>query len=294
VKKTDDRLIHAGLLAVALFYGANYSISKILTPEYVTPFGFIIFRILGAGLFFWLLDFKPERIDWRKHGKRLVACAVFGVATNQLLFFKGISMTAAVNGSIIMTLNPVFVFILSAILLNERMGKFKIVGLIISMIGALMIIYQPATELGTGDWRGDLLILLNALSYAIYLVLAKPLMATYKPLTITKWIFLFGFFLALPVGGYEAFTTDFSKFTSEAWLSGLYVIFGVTIFAYFVNIWAMRQVHPSLVGIYIYVQPLFASFIAISIFGERLTFLHIVAAGLIFTGIYLVNRRARA
>lgn len=192
-----------------------------------------------------------------------------------------------------MTLNPVFVFILSAILLKEGMGRFKVAGLIISMLGALMIIYQPSTELNVGNWKGDLLILLNALSYAIYLVLAKPLMATYKPLTITKWIFLFGFLIALPVGGYEAFSADFEKFTAEAWLSGLYVILGVTLFAYFINIWAMKQVNPSLVGIYIYVQPLFASFIAIFIFGERLTLLHIIAAGLIFTGIYLVNRRAR-
>lgn len=288
-------LIHGGLLLVALLYGANYSISKVLSPAYITPFGFIIFRIFFGGLFFWTIAIgNKEKIDWKRDGSRIIACASFGVAINQLCFFKGISMTSAINGSIIMTLTPVFVFILSSVLLNESITKGRVTGLILSMAGALLIVVQPSTDLSAGDWRGDVFILINALSYATYLVLVKPLMAKYKPITITQWIFVFGFLIALPFGGWEAARTDFSIFTAEAWLSGLYVIVGVTIIAYFVNIWAMKKVNPSVVGIYIYVQPLFASFIAIFIFGESLLISHIVAAALIFAGIYLVNRKVRA
>ena len=295
MKSSIRFIIHFALLIVSLIYGANYSILKVLIPEYMPAFGFIFYRILAASILFWLLSSgNKEKVNWKKDGGRLVLCALFGVATNQLLFFKGVSITSAINGSIIMTLTPVFVFILSAILLNEKITKTKIVGLIVAFVGALSIIYQPETvDITVGNWVGDVLVLLNALSYGTYLVLVKPLMGKYSPLTVTRWVFSIGFILATPVSIQEALTVDWSTFEPEAWWSGIYVILGVTVIAYLVNAWSMKRVNPTLVGIYIYLQPVFASLIAVTFFQEDLTMLHILSALLVFSGIYLVSFKKR-
>lgn len=191
-----------------------------------------------------------------------------------------------------MTLSPIFVFVLSAILLNEKITLAKVFGLSLALIGALLIIYQPgAMDLTLGNWKGDIMVLLNALSYGAYLVLVKPLMGKYSALTVTKWIFSIGFILVIPIGINEAISVQWEEFQPKAWWSGVYVIIGVTVIAYFVNVWSMRRVNPTLVGIYIYLQPLFASFIATLFFDENLTWLHIVSAVFIFTGIYLVNMK---
>ncbi len=295
MNKNSNLIIHGGLLFVAILYGANYSIAKIVTPEFIAPFGMIVYRILLAGVLFWLISFdKKEKVNWKKDGNRFFLCALTGVAANQLLFFKGISLTTAVNASIIMTLTPIFVFIFSAILLHEKISGLKFTGLILSLLGALLIVYKFDDSVQVGNWLGDILVLLNALSYGMYLVLVKPLMGKYSTKTVTKWIFLIGFFIALPVGGSDAINTDFSSFTDQAWYSFFYVIVGVTIIAYFINAWSMKKVNPSLVGIYIYLQPLLASLVAVLFFDELLTGKHAISAIFIFSGIYMVNYRPKS
>lgn len=294
MKSPGRLIIHSGLLLVAILYGANYSIAKIVSPQYMDALGFIIYRIFFAGIFFWVFSIGgKEKVDWKTDGWRFFIAALTGVAANQLLFFKGISLTAAINGSIIMTLTPVFVFVFSALLLKERIHNLKIIGLVSSFMGALIIIYKPGSSVVVGNWLGDILILLNSLSYGLYLVIVKPLMNKYSARTVTKWIFPIGLLLALPIGGKQAFSTDFSAFTMEAWISGIYVIIAVTVIAYIVNAWSMKRVNPTLVGVYIYLQPLIASIVAILFFNEKLTQLHIISAILIFSGIYLVNKKRK-
>lgn len=277
---------------MSLIYGVNYSILKSVTPEYILPFGFIIYRILIAGIIFWIISIgTKEKVDWKTDGWRLIGCGLFGVTFNQLLFFKGVSITTAVNASIFMTLSPIFVFVLALIFLNERLKPWRIVGLVLAMAGALILIYQPGIQLSVGNWYGDVLIILNGLSYAVYLIIVKPLMAKYHTATVTKWIFLIGFIPAIPFGIEEAMLVEWSQLPAFVWWSVLYIILGVTVVVYFLNAWTLRYVSASLVGIYIYLQPVFATFTAVLFFHEQFTWIHVQAAILIFAGIYLVNKR---
>ena len=254
-------------------------------------YGFIVYRILFAGIIIWLLNIgNKEKVNWREDGVRLALCGLFGVGINMLMFFKGISLTSAVNGSIIMTLIPLFVYSFSVLFLGEQVVGSKVLGLLMGISGAILIIYQPG-QLTIGNWAGDIMIILNALSYSIYLVLVKPLMHKYTALTVTKWIFLVGFFVALPVGFGEAVEIDPASFPLQVWLSIGYAIVGVTVVVYFLNIWAMRRVSPTVVGTYVYVQPFVATTVAVLFFGEYLTLVHLLSAFLIFTGIYLVGKK---
>lgn len=280
------------MLIVGLLYAANFSIMKTVTPKYLEPFGFIVVRVGVSALCFLAVGLIiRERIDWKADGLRILLSAVFGVCINMLCFFKGLSLTTAINGSIIMTLTPIMVFFTSIFLLNERLENRKILGLILGLIGAFLIIYKTNAGVGQGNWLGDLLVFINALSYGGYLVIVKPLLFKYKPITVAMWVFSIGFFLVLPVGIGEVIAARWSQIPLQIYFNMAFVILGVTVVVYFLNIWAMKKVSPSTVGAYVYVQPVFATIIASLFFGEQLTIKHLFAACLVFGGVWLVIRK---
>ncbi|WP_462247500.1 DMT family transporter [Ekhidna sp.] len=281
---------YGALTLVSLFYGINYSILKIVVPEYVGAYGFILFRVIVASAIFWIIhSFNTEKINWKEDGKTLVLCALTGVAINQLLFYKGISLTSAVNGSIIMTLTPVLVLIWASLLIGEKITSRKIIGIIIGLVGAIIILYQPDTLLTSGDWKGDILILINGASYACYLVLVKPLMKKYKPMTVVTWVFTIAIIFVVPVGFNQASNVEFSTLPSKVWWSMGYAIFIVTVVVYFLNAWTLIKVNSSVVGAFIYLQPIFATMTAILFFDEVFLIKHLFAAAFVFTGVWLVT-----
>lgn len=263
-----------------------------IIPEYIGAFGFILYRVAIAAIIFWIFHlFAVEKINWKIDGWGLTLCGLTGVAVNQLMFYKGISLTSAVNGSIIMTLTPILVLIWAAFLIKERITKRKVIGVLVGLIGAIIIIYQPATVTNSGDWRGDLLILLNGTSYGCYLVMVKPLMAKYKPMTVVTWVFTLGAVLVLPVGYQEASLVEFSTLPATIWYGTAFAIIGVTVIVYFLNAWALVKVDASVVGAFIYLQPVFATLTAVLFFEEVFLLKHLVAAVFVFVGVWLVVKK---
>lgn len=280
---------HIALLLVGLLYGANYSIAKVVTPHYILPYGFIIIRVLFGGLIIWLLSLSSsEKVDWKADGGRLFLCGFFGVGINMLFFFKGISLTTALNSALIMTVTPLLVYALSILMLGEHPKPLKILGLVLGLVGACLIMYRSDMAIDQGNWLGDLYIFLNAASYGVYLVLVKPLLGKYRPITVTRWIFLIGLVVVVPMGYSEFVAIQWGEFPPKVWISVFYVVIGVTVIAYLTNVWAMKKVNPGTVGAYIYVQPVFASLIAILLFDEVATWKHAIASLLVFAGVGLV------
>jgi len=290
--KSQNLNRHLAMLAVGILYGANYSIMKTVTPQYLNPFGFLVARVGVAVVCFMAVGFLVgEKVNWREDGWRLFLSALFGVGINMICFFKGLSLTTAINGSIIMTLTPIMVFITSLVVLKEKLIGRKVIGLILGLAGAFLIIYKRDISISQGNWFGDLLIFINALSYGAYLVIVKPLLTKYKPITIARWAFFFGFFIILPFGWNEIQEVNWAVIPTQIYINMTYVIIGVTVIVYFVNIWAMKKVSPSTVGAYIYVQPVFATIIAALFFDEVLTLKHLIAAIMVFSGVWLVIKK---
>lgn len=278
------------LTAVSLLYGVNYSILKIIVPEHIGPFGFIVYRVIVSLIVFaavYRLSFQP--IDWKRDGWRLVACGLTGIAINQLLFYKGISLTSAVNGSIIMTLTPILVMIWAWLLHGERITWVKILGIALGLAGALLILSKAGGR-GAGDWRGDVLVFINGASYGLYLVIVKPLMTRYRPLTVITWAFAFGLMFVIPVGWGEAAQLNVALLPAKVWWSAAYAIIGVTVVVYFLNAWTLQHVPSTVVGAFIYLQPVFATLTAILFFGEVFLLKHLLAMLLVFSGVYLVTK----
>lgn len=290
------------LIGANLIYGINYSVAKSVMPTYIEPLGFILLRVIGALLLFWSLSlfttrWEPiEKKDWG----RIVLAGLFGVALNQMLFFKGLNLTQPINASIIMTTNPILVLIISAILLKERISLQKIVGISLGLVGAVLLILfkggvdNPSISVGTDTALGDLLVLLNALSYGVYLVIVKPLMSKYKAVTVLKLVFLFGFCFVLPFGMGEFTAIEWSALPTEIIWAIVFVVVGTTFFSYLLNIYALQKVSSTSVSIYIYSQPFFATLVALSFGQDELTATKIVATALIFTGVYLVTMKKKA
>ncbi len=288
--KTNFRS-HLAVFTANVIYGANYSIAKGLMPTHIRPFGFIVIRVCTAAVLFLvtaqlLFREKIHRTDW----PRLVGCAVFGVAINQLLFFKGLSLTSPINSGLIMVTNPIFVLILSGIFLKEKIGWRRVFGIASGICGAVMLIlYGNRFSSGVGNSTGDLCILLNSFSYAIYLVMVLPLMKKYHPVTIMLFIFLIGSLLVLPFG-YEEFTAiKWETFTTGMWLATTFVVIGTTFLAYLFNTIALRELSANVVSVYIYLQPLLAAGFAMILGKDVPNILHFISAVLIFTGVWLTT-----
>ncbi|WP_417609498.1 DMT family transporter [Owenweeksia hongkongensis] len=286
-------LAHFALFAVALIYGLNYSIAKDVMPAFIEPRGFILLRAIGATALFWLtaLSFGNEKIAL-KHHWRLAVCGVFGVAANQMLFFEGLNITSPINAAVMMTTNPILVLIMSAIILKESLRWSRIVGIALGIAGALFLITRGGQVVDIFDADkslGNLLVFLNAASYAAYLVLVKPLMANYKAITVIKWVFLYGLILVFPFGASQLMDVTWHAFPPDIIWKVAFVVIGTTYLAYLFNVYALKTVTSTTVSFYIYLQPLIAAIAAIAMGRDQLTSVLLLSAGLIFSGVFLVS-----
>lgn len=259
-------LAHVALLVVAFTYGANYLIAKGLMPDLIGPSGFIVLRVLGGGGLFWVVRgvLRVRTGRWERVARgdfgRLALAGLTGVALNQLLFFNGLNATSPVNASLIMTVNPVLVLLVSAALLGTAVTARKVAGVALGMAGAVALLLLGArTSSLHASWQGDLMVLVNAASYGVYLVVVKPLMARYRPLTVIAWVFLFGAVFVLPVGASQALAIDWAAFEPAHWQGLAFVVLMTTFLVYLLNIYALQIVAPTVVSIYIYLQPLLAT-----------------------------------
>ncbi|OGS69404.1 MAG: hypothetical protein A3F91_01450 [Flavobacteria bacterium RIFCSPLOWO2_12_FULL_35_11] len=292
---------HLALLGANIIYGINHIVAKGVMPNKIGPSAFVFLRILGAGLLFWMIkSFIKEKID-KKDFPLLILCGLLGVAANQLFFFNGLSLTSPIDASIIITAVPVLVLVFSAFILKERITLIKLIGITLGAIGAVILILYGKKVGGTSSVLGNLFVFINTSTYALYLVLVKPLMKKYNPITIVSWAFLFGFLFMFPVGITDLLSTDFAAFTTHTYLTITFVVLGTTFLTYLFNIYALSKVAPSVTGSYIYLQPV-VSFIMVAIYAfvlnfdeyaQDIGFVKIFSCLLVVAGVYLISKKSK-
>ena len=282
-------------LGATIIYGLNHTIAKNVMPIYITPFGFILLRVLGAAILFWVVSFfiKPEKIK-KKDWPRLIACSFLGMVVNMLAFFKGLELSTPVNSSVIITISPIIVFIFSAILLKEKIQSLKTIGIISGFVGAvILVLYTSKTGINAPNIPlGNVLFIVNSFAYGLYLVLVKPLIEKYNIITLLKWLFLLAVFLNLPVTFNEFVSVKWSDLPiKDAVLPMLFVVVGTTFCTYLFNAYALRTLSPSTVSSFIYLQPIVGIVYAVSTKSDTLSLVSVTGMILIFIGIYLVTKK---
>jgi drug/metabolite transporter (DMT)-like permease len=290
-------LAHLALLFTNLFFAINLSAVKHLTNlELAKPFGINVVRVGVSVLLLWFLYLlKPVNIKIEKKDRvRLLYCAITGVVINQLLFLKGLSLTYPIHAVLLMLTTPILIVFIAAWILRERLGIMKLIGLALGISGALVLILaKEHSGNGNNILFGDILIIINAVSYAIYFILVKPLMLKYNPVVIIRWVFTFGLVLMLPFGWTEFTEIPWGQYNAiDLTCMGL-IVFTGTFLAYLFNVYGIKYLGASVAGLYIYTQPVFAALIAMVFLHEELTVYKLTAAALIFTGVHLANRQIK-
>jgi len=283
---------HLALLLISLIFGIHYMIGKSLMPVPFQPLQLLFLRSLGAVLLFWIFQrwFIREKVA-RKDLLMLALCGLLGFAANHALFYIGLNLTTPVDASIIHVLNPVFVLVFASILIHEKVTFVKVIGIALGAGGALiLILYGKMVNMSTNSFAGNILVMLNMLCYAMYLVLIKPMVAKYHTMTILKWVSFFGFFFILPFCVKGITELHLQSISVIAWLGVGYIVVFNTFIAYLLINYALKTVEASMASFYTYLQPVIASVMSVSLGTDAITIPKIIAALLIFGGVFLVSR----
>ena len=293
ISKTDYAP-HFALLAVQVFFGASAILGKLALVGF-PPLAIVGFRVGGGAIAFFILQkFRGSlKLDKPKHYLYFAVFALFGIILNQFLFFTGLSLTTATNTSLLAVLIPVFAIVVSAAVGNDVLTWRKILGIIIAAGGVIYLIDPAKASFSSATTQGDIMIILNSLSYAVYLAIAKKLVSLYGALKSIAWLFIFGSIVNVPFGLYSLSSADIGNVSLTAWLSLAAVVIFPTILAYYWNAWALARVEPSVVAVYVYLQPLIGTVLAITILDEEWKNRLFLAMILIFVGVFLVTRKKK-
>ena len=302
MKQTNFKA-HFALFFVNVLYGAGHLLAKGVMPQFLSPPVFIFLRVSGAVLFFWILALFLRKIKIsREDIPRFILCGLFGVALNQMFFFHGLNLSSSINSGIIMSMNPIMVAILSFFILKEQPSFIRTIGILIGAVGAILLTLKGSVQAGE-SMLGDLFLFINAMSYAFYLVLVKPLMTKYAPLTVITWVFTFGLFL---ICLYPPTLIDLNQISlyglpSEIYLKIAYIIIGVTFMTYLLTIYGLKYLSATVSSSYIYFQPVLVILFAFLFtylnwsedYTNTITIQKLSYMLLIFTGVYLTTRTTK-
>jgi len=292
MKNKKHLLPQLALFTVSLIFGANYWITKNLMPNYFDPFQLLIIRTGGALLLIVIIHFfqTNEKVVYRDIIK-IAFCSIFGIALNQGFLYIGLNKTSPFDASIIHTSNPIIVLFLSMLFLKENISFYKIVGILFGLIGALLLVFTSSSNNSDGlsSLIGNIFILANGISYAIYLIMIKRIMEKYKPLTVLKWLFLFGFIFSMPFILMSKQQLNFENIGIKQWFSVFYIVVVNSFLAYFLIAFALKRVTAAVAGYYTYLQPLVVAIIGVFLGKETPSLIKVFFGIFIFLGVYLIN-----
>ena len=282
---------HIAVLLTNFFFATNLSLVKHISPSLIGPYGVNLFRVGIALLLFWLLWVfsKQEAGIDKKDIPRFVGCALTGVVINQMLFVKGLTITSTLHAALLMLTTPLLIGVLALWWLKEKFTIQKAVGLLLGIGGALLLILSRDAR-GIASVQGDLLILINAISYAIYFIMVKPLTSRYSPLHVIRWVFTFGFIMIVPFSWQDAVEANWQSAAVSQWLALGSVVLCGTFLTYSFNSYSLKHLGAATTGSYIYTQPLFAALIAALFLQEGFSIEKVIAGVLIFGGVFLGSR----
>lgn len=282
---------YLALFAVQIFFGSLPVIGKVVLAV-LPSLALVGFRVgITAALLaviqalrgrFWL----KEKEDY----KRLAVLSIFGVTLNQIFFIGGLSLTKAANTSLLASTIPIFTLIIGVIIGAEKLRAKKVIGLILSLVGVVILIDPRNASFSSQTTLGDIVIVINSLSFGIYVATSKAIITRNGAFRSMMWVFIFASIICVPLGWTSLATVDIPRVGTEIWLLILYIAIGATTVPYLLNAWALARVSPSTLAVFIYLQPLIGFLLAVIFLGEVLDLRFALAAALVFTGVFLTTK----
>lgn len=293
MKERDDLLApYLALIGVQVCFGSIAVIGKVALTV-VPPVALVGFRVGITALILGVVQAVRGRI-WLKEKSdywRLALLSIIAVTANQLLFVTGLSLTKASNTSLLAVTIPIFTLTVGAIVGTEKLQKIKALGILLAAAGVVFLIDPRNASFSSQTTIGDLLIVLNSLSYGIYVAISKDIVTRNGAFRSITWIFVFAAIVCVPLGSFSLSSIDVASVSPTIWLVIVYLAIGGTTAPYFLNAWALARVNPSTVAVFVYLQPLIGFLLAVIFLGERIDFKFVIAAALIFSGLFLVIKK---
>lgn len=284
---------HIAVLTANVIFGLHIPVSKALVSSWMTPLGYMLLRILFASIIFWGVSlFQPKEKVKPKDLLLIAVGGLFGFTIAQYTFALALNYTTPVTVSLIIALSPVVVMLLAALFLKEKITRNKIIGVVLAIVGAALLILCNANGGGgSNNMAGILILLLNITCYSIYLIITCKISSRYSSVTLMKWTFLTNLIIVLPIGYSELlaqriFTTGGFH---EGWWLLAYVLLISTVVGYFLMPVGLKRLKATTVSIYMNMQPVVASVVAIIIGQDLFSWDKPVAALLVITGVYFVT-----
>lgn len=294
MKRLNHLKGHVSMIGANVMWGLMAPVVKIvMAGGLVTSLLITNFRIFGAAALFWITScFLPSEKVPRKDLLLLAGAAMLGIAFNQGCYVTGVGLTSPGEASIITTTMPIWVMLLAALILKEPITLLKIGGIVLGAAGALLLIIAGSGSSIGGDnhLAGDLLVLAAQLSYALYLTFYRNFIKKYSVVTLMKWMFLFASAVLLPFSVAEWISTPWSSLTWKEYGGIVFIVTGATYLAYIFVMVGQKNLRPTLVGMYNYVQPIVASLVGVYLGLDSFTPAKFLAVAMIFSGVFLVTK----
>lgn len=283
---------YIALAFVQLFFGSTPVVGKIVLSV-VPAVAVVGFRVGVTAIVLVIFQALRGRIHLKEKSDylKLAVLSLFGVVFNQLLYIKGLSLTNAVDAALLMVTIPIFTLTVGSLLGSERLRRYKVIGIILSAAGVLFVIHPERVALSSETILGDALLLFNCLSFGIYVATSKEVVTRNGAFRSMMWVFVFAALICVPLGIWSFSSVDMAAVTPVLWVLMLYLAILSTAVPYLLNAWALARVDPSTVAVFVYLQPLIGFLLAVVFLGEHIDTTFVMAAVLIFIGVFLVSRR---
>lgn len=293
MKKESIALGHLSAFVAYLIFGLNIIVNKDLSNSGISPLALFTFRSVGAGSLFWIISmFRPSEKVERSDFPKILVAAILGFFICQLTFLYAIPRITPMDCSIVTSLSPIYTMFIAAIAIKEPITWKKSLGVVISLAGFIFLILNSiSNSSGVTSTQpiGIILMIFNSLSFSLYLGIFKPVITKYSVVTFMKWIFLFTTLMSLPLTAKEIVTFDYLSLNSTYVWELAFVVIYATFITYFLIPVAQKNIRPTLVSMYSYVQPIIAIVISIYVGMDTLTWQKVLAAVTVFGGVLLVN-----
>jgi drug/metabolite transporter (DMT)-like permease len=289
-----DLRVHLGLLAVQASFSGLHVFGKVVLAS-MHPLALACLRVGFAAPALMLIAWRHDRVlPALRDLPNLALLGTLGVFLNQVLFITGLRLTTATNAAILIASIPVFAVGIGALTGLDRVGGRRALGVLLAVSGNLVVLDPRRFVLGAGSFAGDLLILINSLSFAAFMVLQRPALERLPWRTVLAWSFLCGGVETFAIGGSRLLAVEPHSLPASALWSIVYILLFPTLLSYSLNTWAVGRSTPVTVAVYTSLQPLLTALLAAPVLGERLGWQQLVGFALIAAGIWRVSRRRKA
>jgi drug/metabolite transporter (DMT)-like permease len=294
-ERSGSQLQVFGILAlVQVLFGVHYLVAKELLV-WVEPAAWATLRIVVAALVLQAFVFRrggglPRSTREWVHVAGLALC---GVVVNQVCFIEGLSRTIPAHSALIMTTIPLWTVAFATLLRRERLTLRRAAAIGCGLVGVWTLLRADRFHLELDLLAGDLLTLVNAAAYGLFLVVGKRYVSDRDASVATARIFAVGAIGIALYGMDDLLATDLTSLPGTFWVLAAYAIIGATVLAHGLNLWALRRTVSTLVALFVYLQPLVATAVDGLLLGRWPSWRFAVAAVLVFLGVGLGLPRGR-